>query len=58
MENQESIRKVENSEIFKTFEKIAPYLEDILRGNLLLDLVLYCAEQFLESSIKNCEGRM
>jgi hypothetical protein len=36
MENQELINKVEGSEIYKTFEKIAPYLGAILRGEFVI----------------------
>lgn len=36
MENQDIVTKVENSEVFKTFERIVPYLGDILRGEFVV----------------------
>jgi hypothetical protein len=36
MENQDIVTKVENSEVYKTFEKIVPYLGDVLRGEFVV----------------------
>jgi hypothetical protein len=36
MENQDIVAKVESSEVYKTFERIVPYLGDILRGEFVV----------------------